>query len=69
MNRFIYLLFFFTLLGNQVIAQGFSKTFLLPGSLPNIVASLTVDQDTIVCFGMLFSAEYQNWEAGKVAVY
>lgn len=43
-------------------AQGqFSKTVLFPNAKSCAIAAVTVDQDTIVCFGNLYGTEEQKW--------
>lgn len=62
MRTFIFV-FYCTILTTLVShAQvGFSKTFLLPTTTSNIISSLVVDQDTIVCFGTLYDEASQKW--------
>jgi len=40
---------------------GFSKTVLYPNALGCNIAAVTVDQDTIVCYGTLYGAEELRW--------
>lgn len=40
---------------------GFSKTILYPEALGCNIAAVTIDQDTIVCYGTLYGAEELRW--------
>ena len=40
---------------------GFSKTMLYPDAKSCTIAAVTIDQDTIVCYGTLFGTSEQKW--------
>lgn len=62
MRSFFFLLLL--LLSSSVASAqtaGFSKTILLPNAKSCTIASLVVDQDTIVCFGTMYGTFEQKW--------